>query len=1089
MNTVLKKIIVMKNTTKLIIALVLSALSFAATAQVKQAFKVVDFNTKRPIAGATSSLYGQTLTTDAKGVAVANLSADQKGAYLPLEKWGMDGYALIGRAPVSYYKDFQTSDTIFFQMVPRQDIRKEQQELTVQFFRWWNDHYVMEYVNNVLKDIRDNPDEASSLAYSMTEDAANTRLMFISRYRDADDINKYQLCEYYDNPAYADVLRVLRTGDVDSAVAMVKSHIDTTDNSRASLEWIDLFRTLKQLNMGTRDKSLVSDYTVYLYRNKFYPDEAAHYIQDLNNDNRYEMANEIIRLEKANNRDPRLNSTFESPWFQYYKKDNAKMKANAEASLNSNKSTYYKYPYYKTLGDMYWMYKNLYIVYQLTEDSLSAIRAYDSTLAYLGKYISCFSGNDVFAKNQQLIDHYHYVIDATSTDYVDKEKIQSLYDAIYDAAKANYDSDTANLFLRLQLADNALLWLKDSPEPVDNMERKQEIFTQLNDVLIQLTTDFPEFFSLQNVQISAQLLAACIVSNCDSKKMDDAFQRYVKSYETVNNVFPNLFEGGFLRMNNMFESYLASDQQTVIANELSDFNERLLKISAGNDPQKLLVLKAEQANKIAETLFSDEDYENAVGYYLQSIEYYEKAIPNDTKLWIPYLRNYLQMGDAHLYQNQFDKALMTYRKILDFEPQIPASMIPEYTTMKGSVYYYNSDAYKAMDDMKRAEKEFKMAEKLYKKGIALGDTSAYPLLGEMYLGKASAAVQAQDYKKCMQMLEKSIGFYESCGMDRPLTRYERGKSTLGLLYQMFGKNEEYYKNAEGLVKFYRKFANTNRDYASGLVEYAEKLLNSERITKEDALLYSKDIIKGLEILNQRGEDVELPYLRGLFNLAKVYATNDSIQQAIDLFRGCIPASEYMFADTAMDTHQGNLVEIYKKLALCYESMAEEIDTAHSELWYYRAVDVRDTLIDLMTELSEDGDVNQLYELALEYRKNGLIFYELEMIPSAQDYFDKSNEKLLMLYNSEYKADVEDDVIHNYFLKGLVYKESGNEEKAIANYRKAVEFGERMESDEFSRFYLVTLADLIQILEKDKDANAAEIAKLEKQLKEQSKKLK
>ena len=170
----------MKNTTKLIIAFVLSALSFAATAQVKQVFKVVDFNTKRPIAGATSSLYGQTLTTDAKGVAVANLNADQKGAYLPLEKWVLDGYALIGRAPVSYYKDFQTSDTIFFQMVPRQDIRKEQQELTVQFFRWWNDHYVMEYVNNVLKDIRDNPDEASSLAYSMTEDAANTRLMFIS---------------------------------------------------------------------------------------------------------------------------------------------------------------------------------------------------------------------------------------------------------------------------------------------------------------------------------------------------------------------------------------------------------------------------------------------------------------------------------------------------------------------------------------------------------------------------------------------------------------------------------------------------------------------------------------------------------------------------------------------------------------------------------------------------------------------------------------------------------------------------------------------------------------------------------------------
>ena len=1079
----------MKNTTRVIISLVLSALSFAVSAQVKQVFKVVDFNTNRPIAGATSSLYGQTLTTDAKGVAVANLNADQKGAYLPLEKWVLDGYALIGRAPVSYYKDFQTSDTIFFQMVPRQDIRKEQQELTVQFFRWWNDHYVMEYVNNVLKDIRDNPDEASSLAYSMTEDAANTRLMFIPRYRDADDINKYQLCEYYDNPAYADVLRVLRTGDVDSAVAMVKSHIDTTDNSRASLEWIDLFRTLKQLNMGTRDKSLVSDYTVYLYRNKFYPDEAAHYIQDLNNDNRYEMANEIIRLEKANNRDPRLKSTFESPWFQYYKKDNAKMKANAEASLNSNKSTYDKYPYYKTLGDMYWMYKNLYIVYQLTEDSLSAIRAYDSTLTYLGKYISCYSGNDDFAKNQQIIDHYHYVIDATSTDYVDKEKIQDLYDAIYNAAKANYDSDTANLFLRLQLTDNANFWRKASPEPTDDVERRMSILTQLNDVLVRLTDDFPEFFSLQNVQVSSQLLANCLTSQCDSKKMADALQRYAQSYALVNKAFPGLFEDYYLHFNSMMESYMTAGQMFAPANELADFNERLLKIKTGNDPQKLLLLKAEQANSIAESLYSDEAFDAAVGYYLQSNEYYEKAIPNDAKLWIPYLRNYLQMGDAHLYQNQFDKALMTYQKILDFEPQIPVSIMPEYTTMKGSVNYYNGDVYEAMGDMKRAEKEFKMAEKLYKKSIALGDSSAYPLLGEMYFGRASVAAQEQDYKNCQKLLERSVGYYESCEMAVPLTRYERGKSTLGALYKMFQKTPEYYQNTIGLTEFYRKFADTDRDYAAGLVQSAEEMLNSGMITKEDALLYSKDIINGLEILNRSGEDVELPYLRGMFNLAKVYAANDSVLKAIELYRGCIPASEYLFADTGMATHKGNLVEIYKKLVLCYESMAEKIDTAHSELWYYHAVDTRDTLIDLMSELKEDGDVNQLYILAQEYRKNGVVFYNLEMIPSAQDYFDKSNELLMTLYNSEFKGDVEDDIIQNYFLKGLVYHENGNEEKAVANLRRAVDFGERLETDGFSQYYLISLSQLIEILEKDKDTNAAEIAKLTKQLKEQSKKLK
>ena len=170
-------------------------------------------------------------------------------------------------------------------------------------------------------------------------------------------------------------------------------------------------------------------------------------------------------------------------------------------------------------------------------------------------------------------------------------------------------------------------------------------------------------------------------------------------------------------------------------------------------------------------------------------------------------------------------------------------------------------------------------------------------------------------------------------------------------------------------------------------------------------------------------------------------------------------------------------------------MAEEIDTAHSEMWYYRAIDVRDSLIDLMKELNEDGDINLTYKTAIQYRNNGALFYKLDMVPSAQDYIDKSNDLLMMLYNSEFKADVEDDVIQNYFLKGVIYYESNNDEEALKALRKAVEFGERVEEGNLSPYYLASAAQLLEILEKDKDANAAEIAKLTKAVKAMSKKLK
>jgi len=267
------------------------------------------------------------------------------------------------------------------------------------------------------------------------------------------------------------------------------------------------------------------------------------------------------------------------------------------------------------------------------------------------------------------------------------------------------------------------------------------------------------------------------------------------------------------------------------------------------------------------------------------------------------------------------------------------------------------------------------------------------------------------------------------------------------------------------------------------------MFRSGTVSNEEAIDYGKDVLDGLIYLDNQGKDVDLPYLRTLFNLARVYLASDSIQEALDIYRDCLNMNEYMYKDTAKHTYMGNMAEVYTNMAGCYERMAEDIDTAHSENWYYRAIDTRDTLIDLMKEINNDGDVNLTYRTAVQYRNNGALFYKLDMVPSAQDYFDKSNELLLMLYNSEYKAEVEDDIIQNYFLKGVVYKEVNNEEMALQNLRTAIEYGEKHESGEVSAAYVAALAQLIEILGKDKTANAAEIAKLTKQLKEQTKKLK
>ena len=1061
---------------------------FFAFSQVKQIFKVIDFDTKQPVEGATTTLFGQMLTTNAQGIAVANLPADKKDAYLPLEQWKKEGDIFVGYAPESFFGFFQTKDTLKFYMAEKQRYRKEMWSMFEQLYRHFYQQNLMPTAQDFRDSIKADAASVSATANALVESTFSINDIVKSCYSDASDLQKYESYQY-EIPQFNEVLARARKGEVNEAVAMAKEHIRLDDNSRENLDWIDFYRFLRLLESSDEDEDTLSNYTAILYKNHYEPYSNVDYITDLNRNSLFEKADSVARLEKPNNRNPRYTSVFEPSFVQYLvNPDKAKAKVAAEQQMETVSKTYEQYPFYKTLGDLYWMQKNLYYTYAFLEDSVSATRAIDSSLATVQKLLT-FDVDD-YAKNQHLIEICQNMLNVVDYNlaYIPQSTFYKLYDDIYNASLENYQADTLNLFLQMQLAENAVQWLQNVPDVEGRDAKQREILQQLVKVEFKLTEIFPEFYAVQNVQVASQLLGSRLVSQSSNEELQQAFRQYERSYDVVNAAFPNAFNEIYLSYNATLETYLTAFQQFVLSSELSAFTDRLISIEAKNDPQKILTKKAEYANHLAETLYKNEMYDESVAYYLQSNELYENTIPKDEQLWLPYLNNYLQMGDAHLNLNQYDKAVMTYQKVLDFEPQIPASVTPKYTTMKGSVFYYVGDVYKAMGETARAEKEYKTAEKYFKKAISLGDGDANAVLGEMYWNKAVMAAQEKNMKKCFQLVAQSVAFYEKAPMERPLQTYERAKTIMADIYKEAKDVQNYYRTVAELTDFYRKFVDYDEEYPFKLIQNAETMLNSGKVGGEEALQYSQDILDGLVYLDDQGHDVNLAYLRGAFNMARVYTANDSVPQAINMYRDCINISEILYADTAQSTHKGNLVEIYSKLADCYEKMAEDMDTAHSELWYYRAIDARDTLIDLMKELNDDGDVNMTYKTAVQYRNNGGLFYKLDMIPSAQDYFDKSNDLLMMLYNSEYKAEVENDVIQNYFLKGAVYSENRNDAKAIENLRKAIEYGEKAESGEVSGYYMAAMASLLEILEKDKEANAAEIAKLKKQMKEAAKKV-
>ncbi|MBO7630511.1 MAG: hypothetical protein J6S87_11340 [Bacteroidales bacterium] len=1065
---------------------------FFAFSQVKQVFKVVNFDTKLPVAGATTTLYGQTLTTNAQGVAVANLPADKKGAYLPLEQWVKDGYFYVGRDPESFFCFFQTKDTLNFFMTEKQKYRKEAQNVFEQFYR----HYYGENVMPTAQDFRDSIQagaaSVTATANAIVESTFRINDIVKTCASDASELQKYE-AYVFDKPQFAELLSLARKGEINEAVAKSKEHIKLDDNRQDNLEWIDFYRFLRLMESSDEDEDSLCKYSELLYKSHYEPYSVVDYINDLRRNSLYDKADEIARLEKPSNNNPRYAPVFDPAFIQYIiTPDRAKLKTTAEQQLEKVSRIYEQYPYYLTLGDLFWTQKNLYYAYSFLEDSVSATRTIDSAMATVKKML--LYEVDDYGKNQRLIKNYQNILDVLSYNlaYIPDTIVYLLYEGIYNASLENYKSDTSNLFLQLQLAENAVQWLQNVPEMEGRAVRQKEILEQLAKVEFKLSETFPEFYAAQNVQVASQHVGSCLVTSASNEELLRAFRMYERSYDVVNAAFPNAFNEIYLNYNATLETFLVAYQQFVLSSELSAFTDRLISIMSNNDPQKILVRKAEFANHIAEVLYQNEMYDESVVYYLQANDLYEKAIPQDAELWGPYLNNYLQMGDAHFNLNQFDRAIMTYQKIKDFEPQIPASFMPKYTTMKGSSHYYVGDVYKNMGETARAEKEYKTAEKYFKKAISLGDNDAYALLGEMSWGKAVMAAQNKDVKKCRQLVEQSVAYYEKAPMERPYHTYERAKSVMVDFYEEANDAPNYYKTVADLTDYYRKFVDYDDEYPIQLLQNAETMLNSGSIGKEEAIQYSQDLLEALGYLNEQGRDVKLAYLRAVFNMAHVYSVNDSVPLAIDLYRDCIRASEVLYADTAPETHKGNLVEVYTKLANCYEQMAEDIDTAHSELWYFRAIDARDTLIELMKDINNDGDVNMTYRTAVQYRQNAVVFYHLDMVPSAQDYLDKSNELLQMLYNSEYKKEVEGDIIQNYFFKGVIYKDADNKEKALTNLRTAVEYGRKAElTEDVPTYYFAAISMLLEELEKDKEANATEIAKLTKEFKEiklQSKKL-
>lgn len=1070
----------MKKTITLLLTILLTICCLITSAQqVRQIFKIMEFPTDKPLKGATCTYYGQTITSNAKGVAIINLPVERKGDFIPRDRWTLDNYVYIGR--ISYdarNQYFQSRDTLRLYMVKKSDYDTDVHNLFKQYFNFAYQATAQAMLAHN-DSLSTHPDMDKEYAQRLMGYAAESYYQLVDdAYSDA--INTLPSMLFSFPPETQEgITEILRSGNINRAVAEAKAQIREGDTSLDNLHRIAFFLTLRDLNLATQDTLSVLEYQKTLYEQHYSINSTTNYIIALSNEERFDEAEAIARKEITNPHLPSEEHVFHPLPQKFFGIDDDSLRIGFSRQNQMIRDNYRRYPSYDFMDELAWNYLIQTLVHTYLSDTLSANQSIDSSLSLYKQWMGAYSLSKK-AQNQRMIRIYSRMLKMLSPNFsyrIDSIRLKVAAD-VRQAAKENYEMEPENLFLQLQYA----AWTNQYIDILDDSDSLWDAavrdLSALDDILVQ---KYPEIFVVENIVTKSRVLGIDLDTGQEESAILRSYRPFKEAYTAANSLYPDIFTSTYLT----FVSYVSEEahnrQHIQLAAEADLFMDDLLKQSARHAGQFFEVWKAQYLNYQAEQHYQQKNYPKAIQYYEQANEQFQKATVQDHSQWIPFLRNFLQMGDAYLNQGNFDEALNTYRTVLTYESQIPADQAAAFTAMKGDVFYYEGDVWKGKGDAATAEKCYKKAEKFFLKAIKMGETSTYHSLGEMYMGKAIIEYNKGNEQKVYPLMEQSVKYYESCPFDKPLQRYVQAKFVMEDYYWNIKDSVRYTKTLRDLADFFHQFAEYDTFYVNKSIEYAGKYLRY-KLPPEEELHYCQNIVTDYGIILPT-TGLSLSYLQRKFQLAKAWQGVDSIQQAINEFKECLSLNTTMYQDTAPNFRMANETEIYKSLIECFSTMGElyEHEENLSKEWYDKALDASDTLIRIMEFLYTDDNAQQTYEIAMQYYRNAILCTQTGWESIALTQLDKSNEMLVRLYNDQYKDETESDIIRNHFFKGIIAEEMSNFKLAQECYQSAVEYaGKASDPNDVAYLYYETVKHWLDILEKTDDGQeTTTITKLRK----------
>ncbi|CAF1189139.1 unnamed protein product [Adineta ricciae] len=236
--------------------------------------------------------------------------------------------------------------------------------------------------------------------------------------------------------------------------------------------------------------------------------------------------------------------------------------------------------------------------------------------------------------------------------------------------------------------------------------------------------------------------------------------------------------------------------------EWQRLGEILFKLSQFDKAEELYRLLLEQAfsnnqlalyyNQLGYVKDNQEDYENALIYYVKSLEMWQKITPtNKQELAI----TYGNIGRLYCNLEDYPKAFLFNEKSLEIRKDILASDHPELASSYNNI----GMVYQRTGDYRKALEYFEKALEIWQKS----PPSNYPMLATSYSNIGSTYENLGDFTKAYSFFQKGLDIKKKT---LPANHPDLAISydNIGLLYQKMGEYSKALSSLNRAVEIYQK---------------------------------------------------------------------------------------------------------------------------------------------------------------------------------------------------------------------------------------------------------------------------------------------